>query len=135
MKTAKKAPTKKINISVAATKEALEKAAAKAGISVEGLLIETATMDHTWGHNVGMFFAGPEAERAAKWFAKWAPVVVDGSYNAQRSFGEPTPMYRSHFKPNGCITHFRGHENKDPDPRSEYLTGYAVSFVYFPDFD
>lgn len=119
----------------------LKAAAAKAGCDLSGLLIESCTMDQTWGDRIGLFFSGQHAERAAKWFAGWLlRNRGDGSYEAQRSVGGVEAWTRLVYKANGATSHCRGEAKApdyDRDPAAwlagfELTPGFSVSHTYHP---
>src|SRR5688500_11166762 len=93
----------------AAFKADLARAAAEAKIDIAALKFERATLDNTWGTLVGLFFYGADAEtnlRAARFFEKWiaTPGRVEGSYEAQRSFGVAEAYTRAEHI-NGNVSH------------------------------
>lgn len=120
---------------------ALAAAAAKAGVSLEGLEWERCDTDRTWGDRVGLVFFGCEgAERAAKFFEKWAgknlrKMKVVGGYEQQESIGFEGPFRYLEFA-NGARGWYRGTvEGYEAPGRTELVKtkqGFATSFVYYP---
>ena len=141
----------------------LRKSAAKAGVSLEGLKYERATLDQTWGDKCGFVFYGasPEVnERAAKFFEAWArknlrKLNAVGGYNTQESIGFIGVYYFARYS-NGAEGWHRFSPSKPEIPVAgsvqtiascgpslpawelrceEVRLGYATSYVYYPGAD
>lgn len=132
-------------------KAALEGAAAKAGISLEGLEFDACTTDQTWGDRCGLVFYGaaPEVnERAAKFFEAWArknlrKLGAVGGYETQESIGFAGEMYFTAYS-NGAHGWYKMRKDTKLPAEGEKpyanldLTctkvrqGFATSYVYYP---
>jgi hypothetical protein len=126
-------------------KAALARAAAKAGVSLEGLQSTAVCTDRTWGDRCGVVFYGasPEVnERAARFFLAYAGKQPrKSSYEAQSSLSYHGGMVFTRWS-NGAQGWHSGALAPAPAPRTaengfvhERLEGYegvAVNTTYYP---
>jgi hypothetical protein len=128
-------------------KTSLARAAAKAGVSLDGLEITGCTTDRTWGDRVGVVFYGaaPEVnERAARFFLAYAQRAPrKSSYDSQSSLSYQGVMHFVRYS-NNAQGWYTGALPVAPAPyksdlcgdfvfeRVEGYEGVAVNTTYYP---
>lgn len=133
-------------------RSALENAAARAGIALQGLQFEGCSTDRTWGDRCGMVFFGatPEVcERAARFFVQWMhrwgrELNIVGGYNRQASIGYEGQMvytrwsngakdwYPLRGEPMPVVGTEQKYSEEFTNRLEEVRVGIAASYVYYP---
>jgi hypothetical protein len=108
----------------------LKAAAAKCGVSLDGLTVKWCHLDSTWGDSYGWVFFGEHAERAAKFCSAWAKKHLDpqSTYNAQRHADAPRACEVA-IGNNGVYTNRESVWGADD---LDWRPGFKVSVVYYP---
>jgi hypothetical protein len=112
----------------------LAAAAAKCGVSLDGLTVKWTTLDRTWGDLCGWVFVGENAERAAQFASKWVAknMASRRNYDQQIQVNQPEACDYAVDNVGNVFTNRSNLWDGDKDGRLDWKPAFKLAVVYYP---
>jgi len=109
----------------------LASAAAKCGISIDGLTVKWTTLERTWGDLCGWVFVGEHAERAAEFASKWVQKHLASQRNYDRQVQVNSPEACDYATDN-CGNVFTRRDLVWGGESLEWKPAFKLAAIYYP---